>query len=312
MGLPGAASVGISVSYGFKYGNWTFTANASLAGAYAYVGYDTRAGFIGGVGAGLSPIMFGNFGIGSSLTSVGFNYSQNGGFSASVFGFNFSYTSGSLSFDPSISASYTININSQLNRHTQATSANSPGLSDQMKRLEEITKELLANMIKPVELGVVKNELLKMPIRREISNVYSILANRIVESTESTVSSFVATAPSGETLSGYFLEPGGPSTILSGTDRRLPAGTYDMEWTYSNHFKQYMYLITNSQVPATRGVRMHIGNFHYDTEACLLPGGSYGIKDENYFVSGSTAKYQNVIKLLNYNRVRLTIRDINP
>lgn len=106
-GFPSGISVGVGVNYGFKNNNWTFTANTSLAGFYAYGGYDTKAGWIGGAGFGLSPAFTGNFSVSSNLFNVGFNYSQNGGWSASALGFN--YSSQGLIFDPSITVSYSLN-----------------------------------------------------------------------------------------------------------------------------------------------------------------------------------------------------------
>jgi len=110
VGLPSGLSIGVGVNYGFKNGNWTFTANASIAGFYAYGGYDTKAGWIGGGGFGLSPAVFGNFSFSNNM-NVGFNYSQNGGFAASALGF--SYSNQGLIFDPSITVSYNIIIESR-------------------------------------------------------------------------------------------------------------------------------------------------------------------------------------------------------
>jgi hypothetical protein len=106
VGLPSGLSVGAGVNYGFKNNNWTFTANTTFAGFYSYGGYDTKAGFIGGGGFGISPALTGNFGVSNNLFSVGFNYSQNGGWSASALGF--SYSNQGLIFDPSITVSVTI------------------------------------------------------------------------------------------------------------------------------------------------------------------------------------------------------------
>ena len=143
------------------------------------------------------------------------------------------------------------------------------------------------------------------------SNDYTIVTHRIAESPNSTLSSFTAIGSRGQSLSGYFLEPGGPSTLTSGMDRRIPQGVYHMSWTYSNHFERNMYLITSLSVPASRGIRMHIGNFDYDTEGCFLPGSSYGMKNGDYYVSGSTKTYQSLINILNTNNCTLTVYDIN-
>lgn len=105
IGIQSWASVGISINYGFKNNNLSFTANAGFYGGYAYAGYDTKAGFISGAGYSfisladpLSPISFN-----TNITSVGVDYSQNGGFSGNYLGMNIS--SAGMSFNPSVGVS---------------------------------------------------------------------------------------------------------------------------------------------------------------------------------------------------------------
>jgi hypothetical protein len=142
---------------------------------------------------------------------------------------------------------------------------------------------------------------------------YTIEMQRIAESPNATVSEFTAYGPVPlKPITGYFLEPGGPSTTKSGLDRRIPAGTYNMKWTYSKHFKTYMYLISNLEVSADRGIRMHKGNYHFETGGCLLPGSSYGVINGNYSVSNSKNTYTSLMQLLNTNKTTLIINDINP
>ncbi|MDD3321629.1 MAG: hypothetical protein PHS59_09315 [Paludibacter sp.] len=85
----------------------------------------------------------------SNILSVGISYSANGGFSASAFGF--SYSANGLQFDPSISASYTINGNIEVNRKSQTTSTTSTSVTNSMQVLTQAAKELTANMISEAE-----------------------------------------------------------------------------------------------------------------------------------------------------------------
>lgn len=137
-----------------------------------------------------------------------------------------------------------------------------------------------------------------------------IVVKRFAESANATISTFSARGSNGQSIKGYFLEPEGPATIKSGFDKRIPAGEYNMDWTYSNRFKSKRYLITNPEVPASRGIRMHTGNYYYDTEGCFLPGNSYSIMNGDYYVIGSKKTYTDLIRLLDTNRTKLIINNI--
>ena len=50
----------------------------------------------------------------------------------------------------------------------------------------------------------------------------------------------------------------------------VPAGRYQIAYTYSNRFKKHLPLLL--QVPCFEGVRIHAGNTHADTSGCLLLG----------------------------------------
>lgn len=50
----------------------------------------------------------------------------------------------------------------------------------------------------------------------------------------------------------------------------IPAGTYNIEWTYSQKFRKPMPLVRN--VPWFQGIRIHSGNSAEDTSGCILVG----------------------------------------
>jgi hypothetical protein len=52
----------------------------------------------------------------------------------------------------------------------------------------------------------------------------------------------------------------------------IPAGSYEIVFQYSPHFKRYNMRLLN--VPGFEGVEIHTGNIPQDTEGCLLVGGN--------------------------------------
>ena len=63
----------------------------------------------------------------------------------------------------------------------------------------------------------------------------------------------------------------------------IPVGKYQIDWTYSPHFKCYTPELR--AVPGFSGVRIHGGNRDTDSEGCLITGSSIGIDGES--VTGS-------------------------
>ena len=112
----------------------------------------------------------------------------------------------------------------------------------------------------------------------------NILLTREKELGSTTLGSFSITDSDGTVLQeGYMLEPAGPSSTVSGKDKRIPVGDYSVGSYKSSKFGD-SFIISNSDVSVSRGILIHKGNYHSDTSGCLLPGSSYGTSDGNYHV----------------------------
>lgn len=96
VGIPGVA--GAEMSVGGGAGGFNMSVGGFVGPANAYVGYSKNGGFTAGAGIGFGGL--GN-GFSTNITSIGVNYSSNGGLSFNYLGTQFdSY--GNVSFDPSI------------------------------------------------------------------------------------------------------------------------------------------------------------------------------------------------------------------
>jgi len=110
-GIGFGPKFGISASVGYSTGDKSFTATvgASFGMANAYVGYNSKAGFITGAGIGFGSVYNGNYiNIGSNIMNIGLNYSANGGLSGNYMGLSISQHG--VSFNPSITAGVPISF----------------------------------------------------------------------------------------------------------------------------------------------------------------------------------------------------------
>ncbi|MCG8709079.1 hypothetical protein JHU04_002310 [Brenneria sp. 4F2] len=114
-----------------------------------------------------------------------------------------------------------------------------------------------------------------------------ILIRRLWQKNNSTISTYEV---SGCSTKGYILERPGPDTTVSGLRQRIPEGSYKIKWHNSNipSVKPYnpVPLLYNANVPQSRYILIHNGNYPRNTDGCLLIGSTKG----NDFVGGSVIK----------------------
>ena len=135
----------------------------------------------------------------------------------------------------------------------------------------------------------------------------SINSFRFTETGESTISAFVIP---DEGITGFFLEPAGPSTTVANQDRRIPEGSYQLE-PFSGKTHKNVFRLSNEQVSKDRYILIHIGNYPDDTAGCLMPGCSY----EQDKVNASGDKFKEVEGYLNSKgaeNVRFNIYNVIP
>lgn len=59
---------------------------------------------------------------------------------------------------------------------------------------------------------------------------------------------------------------------LENAAKAIPAGLYKLSNSKSPKFKRELPLVYNDKVPATRGIRIHVGNSVKDSNGCILVG----------------------------------------
>lgn len=78
---------------------------------------------------------------------------------------------------------------------------------------------------------------------------------------------------SGKAVQGcLFLNDTFIAYTLENADKVIPEGVYNIENSVSPKFKRELPLIYNKNVPAKRGVRIHVGNSYKESSACVLVG----------------------------------------
>ncbi len=95
----------------------------------------------------------------------------------------------------------------------------------------------------------------------------------------------------------FVLEPGGPDSRIEGSDKRIEAGTYSI-LPYSSAKYNSVYELQN--VPGRTKILIHAGNYHDNTEGCLMPGLLWGVmNDKQYYVASSRAAVKGIFSIIN-------------
>jgi len=106
VGFPGVLSAQATIGRSTGSNNTYFTVGGTASGFTASAGWGTQTGYTVSAGTGLGfPVP----GFGSNLTSIGISWSQNGGMSASAFGFT--VDSYGMGFNPNLGYSYGFSLN---------------------------------------------------------------------------------------------------------------------------------------------------------------------------------------------------------
>ncbi|OFX61372.1 MAG: hypothetical protein A2046_15180 [Bacteroidetes bacterium GWA2_30_7] len=137
-----------------------------------------------------------------------------------------------------------------------------------------------------------------------------LIINRDIETENSTTSEFkmINTWNQETVVSGFMLEPAGPSTTESGQDKRIPAGYYDLEEHSGTNYKGVPKL-SNSEVSAGRAILIHYGNYPDNTSGCQLPGST---RTTDFVGGNSKAKsteINNAINSAGYENTKEIIRE---
>jgi len=117
---------------------------------------------------------------------------------------------------------------------------------------------------------------------------------RFTDTDQSTTSAFIIPQAGGKDITGFFLEPAGPSTSVANQDKRIPEGTFNIE-NYSSDKYPSNFRLYNSDVSKSRKILLHTGNYPSNTEGCLLCGKSF----KKNFVGSSVNKFGEIKGFLN-------------
>lgn len=94
---------------------------------------------------------------------------------------------------------------------------------------------------------------------------------------------------------------------LENASKAIPCGMYSVQNSKSPKFKRELPLLHNSQVPASRGIRIHVGNDAVkDSQGCILVGMGRDVKKS--FITES-ALAETMVTMLCRNETNLVIVD---
>ena len=93
---------------------------------------------------------------------------------------------------------------------------------------------------------------------------------------------------------------------LENAAKAIPCGLYNVQNSQSPKFKRELPLLHNEQVPASRGIRIHVGNTVSSSSGCVLVGMGRGADKSS--VTEST-KAELMVTMLCRNEKNLVIVD---
>ena len=96
---------------------------------------------------------------------------------------------------------------------------------------------------------------------------------------------------------------------LENAAKAIPCGMYTVQNSKSPKFKRELPLLHNEKVPASRGIRIHVGNTAKDSQGCVL----VGMTREVHLLGGSKLKEskaaETMVTMLCRNETNLVIVD---
>jgi hypothetical protein len=93
---------------------------------------------------------------------------------------------------------------------------------------------------------------------------------------------------------------------LENASKTIPCGMYSVQNSRSPKFKRELPLIYNSNVPASRGIRLHVGNTVASSSGCILVGMGRDVKQD--FITESKLA-ETMVTMLCRNETNLVIVD---
>ena len=132
-------------------------------------------------------------------------------------------------------------------------------------------------------------------LKLESEEIGGLIIQSRVEETDSYTASTFETVGGDETISGYILEPAGPSTTIPNQNKRVPEGVYNLD-NYSSAKYPSTFVLYSNLVPKSRSILYHSGNTYQNTRGCMLPGRTY---DGNGYVGDSSRKLNELKRYIN-------------
>ena len=99
------------------------------------------------------------------------------------------------------------------------------------------------------------------------------------------------------TILGIMLVGGARFLTCENSEKALPEGIYNVEVNRSTKFGRVLPIIYNDEYPASRGYRMHLGNWYRNSDGCILVGNSSDLATLR--IGDSTRAERQLVTMLN-------------